>query len=132
MKQLACGFILAIALCAQPDLLTRSPALISKCGPQYTDEARFAKLEGKVVLYVEISRSGGASNFKVVESLGRGLDQRAIEAVTQWRFSPGIKDGEVVVASATVEVDFRLNDATGPCRAAPSKPKEEPKSGVAA
>jgi TonB family protein len=131
MKQLAIGFILALALCAQPDLLTRPPALISKCGPQYTDEARFAKVEGRLVLYVEISRSGSASNFKVVESLGRGLDQRAIEAVKQWRFSPGMKDGKVVVAPATVEVDFRLNDATAPCRAAPSKSKQEPKSGVA-
>jgi protein TonB len=40
--------------------------------------------------------------------LGLGLDEKAIEAVSQWRFRPGYQDGRPVVTMATVEVSFRL------------------------
>jgi protein TonB len=49
-----------------------------------------------------------AENFEVVRSLEPGLDQKAIEAVGQWRFKPGAKDGAPVTVRATIEVNFRL------------------------
>jgi TonB family protein len=83
------------------------PVLISKVEPQYTEEARQAKFQGTVVLYVEVGPDGRATNIKVQRSLGMGLDEKAIEAVKQWRFAPGMKDGRPVVVAATLEVNFR-------------------------
>ena len=84
-----------------------APVLLSKVEPQYTEEARQAKLQGTVVLYVEVGPDGRASNVRVQRSLGMGLDEKAIEAVKQWRFRPGMKDGKPVTVVATIEVNFR-------------------------
>ena len=91
-----------------PDLMSAPPVLISKVEPQYTEEARKAKLQGAVVLWVEVTPDGRATNIKVQRSLGMGLDEKAIEAVKQWRFRPGMKDGKPVTMAATLEVSFRL------------------------
>jgi outer membrane biosynthesis protein TonB len=48
-----------------------------------------------------------AHNIKVQRPLGMGLDEKAIEAVQQWRFRPGMKDGKPVTVAATLEVNFR-------------------------
>jgi TonB family protein len=84
------------------------PILVYKVDPDYTEEARAAKLEGTVVLYVEVDVTGTATNIKVQRSLGLGLDEKAIEAVKQWRFKPGQKDGKPVTTAATLAVNFRL------------------------
>jgi TonB family protein len=44
----------------------------------------------------------------VTRSLGLGLDEKAIEAVTKWRFKPAMKDGKPVAVSANIVVNFRL------------------------
>ena len=85
-----------------------APALIHKVEPQYTEQARAARFDGTVVLYVEIGPDGKAHNIRVMRSLGLGLDQKAIDAVGQWQFNPGMKDGVPVNVQATVEVNFRL------------------------
>jgi TonB family protein len=84
------------------------PQLIKKVEPQYTEEARAAKYQGVVVLYVTIEPDGTADNFRVVKSLGLGLDEKAIEAVQQWQFKPGMKNGVAVPVAATIEVNFKL------------------------
>jgi protein TonB len=85
-----------------------APALLYKVEPEYSEEARKAKYQGTVVLYVEVDPSGHAVNPKVVRSLGLGLDEKAIEAVRKWKFKPGYKDGKPVTVAATIEVNFRL------------------------
>ena len=85
-----------------------APVLLSKTEPEYSEEARKAKHQGTVMLYVQIDPSGHATNIKVVKSLGLGLDEKAIEAVQKWKFSPGKKDGKPVTVEATIEVNFRL------------------------
>ncbi len=85
-----------------------APMLIRKVEPQYTEEARAAKYQGTVLLSVEIDPNGSATNIRVQRSLGLGLDQEAIEAVKQWKFKPGLKDGSPVTVAATIEVNFRL------------------------
>jgi TonB family protein len=85
-----------------------APALIYKVEPEYTEEARAAKYQGTVILYVEIDPNGKATNIEVKRSLGLGLDEKAIEAVKQWKFKPGQKDGNPVTVFATIEVIFRL------------------------
>jgi TonB family protein len=84
------------------------PRLISKVEPEYTEEARAARYQGTVVLSVVIGTDGLAHNATVARSLGLGLDQKAVEAVSQWQFKPGVKDGAPVAVAATIEVNFRL------------------------
>jgi TonB family protein len=86
-----------------------APRVQYKVEPEYTPEARDAKIQGTVVLSVEISPEGVAQNVRVEESLDPGLDQKAMDAVKQWRFQPGTKDGEAVTVQATIEINFRLN-----------------------
>ena len=85
-----------------------APRLEAKVEPQYTEAARAAKIQGTVALMVDIDPQGAATNFEVIRSLEPGLDQKAIEAVQQWRFKPGAKDGAPVTVRATIEVNFRL------------------------
>jgi periplasmic protein TonB len=85
-----------------------APALIYKVEPEYSEEARKAKYQGTVLLYVEVEPSGRAVNMRVLHSLGLGLDEKAMEAVKKWKFRPGSKDGKPVTVVATVEVNFRL------------------------
>ncbi|MGA2153565.1 MAG: energy transducer TonB [Bryobacteraceae bacterium] len=85
-----------------------APIVLYKKEPEYSEEARKAKYQGTVVLYIEVDPSGRAVNPKVVRSLGLGLDEKALEAVRQWKFKPGYKDGRPVTVAATIEVNFRL------------------------
>ncbi|HMD71064.1 MAG TPA: energy transducer TonB [Bryobacteraceae bacterium] len=84
------------------------PVLIYKKEPEYSPEARKAKYQGTVRLDVEVDASGQVANVKLVRSLGLGLDEKAIEAVRQWKFNPGMKDGKPVAVQTEVEVNFRL------------------------
>jgi len=85
-----------------------APTLLFKVEPEYSEEARKAKYQGTVVLYVEVDPTGKAVNPKVIRSLGLGLDEKALEAVRKWKFKPGYKDGKPVTVAATIEVNFRL------------------------
>ncbi|HYW48439.1 MAG TPA: TonB family protein [Bryobacteraceae bacterium] len=85
-----------------------SPMLSWKLEPQYTEEARAEKYAGTVLVYIEVGTDGMAHNIKVIKSIGMGLDEKAVEAISQWKFNPGTKDGAPVTVAATVEVNFRL------------------------
>jgi periplasmic protein TonB len=85
-----------------------APQLVFKVEPEYSEEARKAKYQGTVVLYVVVDEKGNPRDLKVVRALGLGLDQKAIEAVQKWRFKPGLKDGKPVPVAAQIEVNFRL------------------------
>jgi len=61
-----------------------------------------------VVLTLVIGADGKPRDVRVRSSLDPGLDQKAIEAVQQWQFAPGTKNGEPVAVTSTVEVSFRL------------------------
>jgi len=84
------------------------PTVIFKVEPEYSEEARKAKFQGTVVLFVVVDENGKPRDLKVIRPLGLGLDQKAIEAVEKWKFSPGKKDGKPVPVQATIEVNFRL------------------------
>ncbi len=86
----------------------KPPVLIEKKEPEYTEEARLAKLAGTSVLSVEIWPDGLAHNPRIVRSIGLGLDEKAIDAIRQWRFRPGTKEGQPVAVAATIEVNFKL------------------------
>ena len=85
-----------------------APSVLFKVEPEYSEEARKAKFQGTVVLFVIVDEKGNPRDLKVLRALGLGLDQKAIEAVEKWRFKPGMKDGKPVPVMATIEVNFRL------------------------
>jgi len=85
-----------------------APVPIFKPEPEYSEEARKAKFQGSVLLSIVIQSDGTTSNIRVIRALGLGLDEKAIESVTKWRFRPSTKDGRPVAVSANVEVNFRL------------------------
>ena len=84
------------------------PQLLYRVEPEFSEEARKAKHQGVVVLYIDIGADGRARNIRVARQLGLGLDEKAVEAVSEWRFRPAYLDGKPVVASAVVEVNFHL------------------------
>jgi TonB family protein len=84
------------------------PSLISKIEPKYSETARMAKYQGSVTLYIEIGPDGQVYQVELKRGLGMGLDEQAADAVRQWLFHPGMKDGAPVAVAATVEVNFRL------------------------
>jgi TonB family protein len=84
------------------------PAVVYKVDPEYSEEARKAKYSGTVLLQLVVDIDGKAKNIKVVKGVGLGLDEKAVEAVQKWKFTPGKKNGQPVPVYATVEVNFRL------------------------
>ncbi len=76
--------------------------------PEYSDEARKAKYQGTVILWVVIGADGRPREMRIERSLGMGLDEKAMEAVKKWRFKPAMKDNQPVPVQVNVEVSFRL------------------------
>ena len=85
-----------------------APVVLYQVEPEFSEEARKAKLQGVVMLYAEVDTNGRLRNIRVTQGLGLGLEEKAIEAVKQWRFRPGYRDGKPVVAGAAIEVNFHL------------------------
>ena len=85
-----------------------APKVLYQLDPDYSEEARRAKYQGTVVLWLIVDQSGRARDLRVARSLGMGLDEKAIEAVKQWKFEPALKDGRPVAVQINVEVNFRL------------------------
>lgn len=88
--------------------ITKAPTLAYKVEPQYTEEARAEKITGTVLLYIVVEPNGVASNIKLLHGVGFGLDEKAVEAINQWRFKPGTNNGVPVAVEAQVEVNFKL------------------------
>jgi len=84
------------------------PSVLYKVDPAYSEEARVAKVSGTVLLQMVVGTDGKAQNIKVIRSIGFGLDDCAISAISRWNFKPGMKDGSPVPVYATIEVNFRL------------------------
>jgi TonB family protein len=92
----------------RPGSGVEAPTLLREVHPVYTDEARRRGIEGDVILDVTVLRDGRVGDVKVRRQLGAGLDQRAVDAVRQWRFSPARRQGEPVDVSVQVAVSFSL------------------------
>jgi protein TonB len=85
-----------------------APRAIYAPDPEYSEEARKAKYQGTVVLWMIVGPDGRPRDIKVARSVGMGLDEKAIEAVRSWKFEPARKDGQPVAVQINVEVSFRL------------------------
>jgi TonB family protein len=84
------------------------PRLLREVKAQYTDEARRRSISGDVILEIIVRRDGTVGDVKVLQGLGAGLDQRAVDAVRQWRFDPAKRKGTPVDVVVEVAVEFML------------------------
>jgi len=86
----------------------KPPRRISGFEPEFSEQARQSKYQGTNTVGLIIDETGGVRKIWIVSPLGYGLDRRAVEAVSQWRFQPATKDGQPVAVEIAVEVDFHL------------------------
>jgi TonB family protein len=84
------------------------PTVIQRVEPQYSEEARKARYQGTVVLEAIVRKDGTCDILRIVRSLGFGLDENAIQALKQWRFRPGMRNGVPVDVALNIEVNFNL------------------------
>ena len=84
------------------------PRLTREVKPRYTEEARRQNIEGDVLLEVVVLSDGSIGSIRVLRSLGHGLDDRAVNAVRQWRFAAAERYGTPVDVLVEIAVEFRL------------------------
>jgi periplasmic protein TonB len=94
----------------QPGNGVTMPTLLKEVKPSYTAEAMRAKIQGIVMVKAIVREDGSVSNVEVIRSLDQtyGLDQKAIEAVRNWRFTPGKRQGQNVPVYVEIELTFTL------------------------
>jgi periplasmic protein TonB len=85
-----------------------APIPIYKPEPPYSEQARKAKYQGTVVLWIIVDAVGNVTDAQVVKPLGMGLDQNAVTTVKTWKFKPAMRNGSPVPVKVMVEVSFRL------------------------
>lgn len=83
------------------------PRVIKQVDPTYSDEARKAKKQGTVTLELTVTKEGLPQNIRVTRSVGLGLDEKAVEAMREWRFEPATKDGIPIDVVIHVYMAFR-------------------------
>ncbi len=76
--------------------------------PRYTEIARKVRVQGRVIVEAIIDETGRVVETKVVKSLPMGLDQAAVDAISQWRFEPGTLRGKPVPVRYNLTINFRL------------------------
>jgi TonB family protein len=90
------------------------PLLIYKVDPGFSAEARQAKIGGIVLVGFVVNAQGAPESVQVLRGVGHGLDEKAVEAVKQYRFKPATDDGKPVATDLRVEVNFNIMDSPEP------------------
>jgi TonB family protein len=101
-------------------VLTRAPELIHEVLPNYPEAAIAAEAEGDVQVELTIEIDGSAGDPKVLEGLGHGCDEAALEAAAQLRFTPAEVDGEVQAIRIVYTFSFRLADVQAAAQPEPT------------
>jgi protein TonB len=84
------------------------PQIIYEPDAEFSEEARKAKFSGDVEVYLIVDAQGNPSHIRVARGVGMGLDEKAIEAVRQYKFKPAMKDGKPVPVDLYIEVNFQI------------------------
>jgi protein TonB len=86
----------------------RPPIPIYTPDPEFSEEARKAKFSGNVVVSLIVGADGRPRSVHVLRGVGMGLDEKAIEAVQQYKFKPATQNGKAVAVYLNVEVNFQI------------------------
>ncbi|HEX3103008.1 MAG TPA: energy transducer TonB [Terriglobales bacterium] len=85
-----------------------APRVMDAPEPPYSEAARKAKYQGTCLLSLIVGSDGHPRDIEVIRALGMGLDEKAVQTVSQWKFQPGMKDGNAVAVHVVIEVTFHL------------------------
>ena len=85
-----------------------APEVLYGVEPEFTEEARKAKASGDVAVYLWVDPHGNPTHIRVMRGLGMGLDERAVEAVKQYKFKPAMENGKPVTVEMYVIVNFQI------------------------
>jgi TonB family protein len=96
----------------------KKPTVIYTVDPEYSPQARRAKFSGNVEVYLWVDKDGHPSHVRVVRGVGLGLDEKAVEAVRQYKFKPATLDGKPVTVDLYVDISFNIAGASSPVHAA--------------
>jgi periplasmic protein TonB len=86
----------------------KAPVVIYSVDPEFSEEARKAKFSGNVEVYLWVDENGNPSHIKVARGVGMGLDEKAIEAVRQYKFKPATQNGKPVKVDLYIDVNFQI------------------------
>lgn len=93
-----------------------APVVEKQFKPDYTSEALADRVEGIMTLECVVRADGTVGEAHVVRSLHPSLNMEALQALANWRFKPGRKDGKPVAVRVEIEMSFLLRDAEPPRR----------------
>jgi TonB family protein len=86
-----------------------APQVVHSVEPEFTDDARRANYQGNVSVQLIVDSEGNPQNVRLVSHLGMGLDEKAIQAVKQYKFHPAMYQGHPVAVQIVIDVDFHLH-----------------------
>lgn len=86
-----------------------APVVVHSVEPEFTEDARKANFQGTVSIQLIVDSQGNPQDVRVMHSLGMGLDQKAVDAVRQYKFRPAMYQNHPVAVQMVIEVDFRLH-----------------------
>jgi len=86
----------------------RDPVLVHSVEPEFSEPARKAKFSGNVQIYLWVDELGNPSHVRVIRGVGMGLDEKAVEAVRQYKFKPAVQNGKPVKVDMYISVDFNI------------------------
>ncbi len=84
------------------------PVVLYSPDPEFSEEARKAKVSGNVIVYLQVDTNGRPTHVHVIRGIGLGLDEKAVEAVRQYKFKPAMENGHPVAVEMNVEVNFQI------------------------
>jgi TonB family protein len=93
---------------AQQNVELSGPVPLQKVDPKYPPTLITERVSGEVILYAVIRRDGSVDSIQLVRGIDQQLDANAIQALRQWKFRPGAKQGTPVELEAIVHIPFRL------------------------
>ncbi len=85
-----------------------APIVLFAPEPEFSEEARKAKAAGNVLVYLQVDANGRPTHVRVLRGIGLGLDEKAVEAVRQYKFKPALDHGQPVPVEMNVEVNFQI------------------------
>ena len=86
-----------------------APQVVHSVEPEFSDDARRANYQGNVSVQLIVDSEGNPQNVRLVSHLGMGLDEKAIQAVKQYKFHPAMYQGHPVAVQIVIDVDFHLH-----------------------
>lgn len=94
--------------CPKPELPPGHARATYAPDPEYTEEARKAKIQGSVVLKLVVEPDGTTHDITVVKAIGHGLDENAVKTIRTWKWEPALENGKPKASEVTVTMTFNV------------------------